>query len=162
MQAYFTRLILAAAAVGLAESILPERKQTGLRLICGLLLLTVVALPLVEAIERGDLAARIEDILARTAQTEAVDAYAAQAMAAIRDASEERAAAEIEALLTARFGIEPEQMRVEVVLADDGAGGVAFVGARAWLSGSAALADAAAIEAYLTALLGGKIIVAIE
>ncbi len=163
MHSYISRILLAAAASGVIELLFPAKKQAGLRLVCGLLMLAMLAAPIVEAVAAGDIVSRIEAMLDEAASVEAmVNGYAARAQAAICAASEDAAEAEIAWLLAERFGLSADDCRVEVVLTPGEDGTATFVGAKVWLSGRAVLADAAGIEDYLAALFGGQAVAVIE
>ncbi len=160
--------VITAIAAGAAAELLPPEGERGtdrlLKLITGLLILCVIALPLLDALGAGgdSLLERLDAALAELDTDPAIaDRYAAQTMAYIRAASAEAAEGEIVALLAERFGLPTDCCRAEVTLAD-GEAGIVLAGVKVYLRGRAVLADAAEIEAYLAALFGGQAIVVIE
>lgn len=161
--------VITAVVAGTVAELLPPDGEAGttraLRLVISLLILCVIALPLLDGLGAGSdgLLARIDGLFEEihTAGNAAADAYAAQTMAYIRAAGEDAAEGEIVALLAERFGLSADRCRAEVTLAE-GKEGITLAGVKVYLSGSAIFADAAGIEAYLTALFGGQAIVIIE
>ena len=160
--------VVTAVVAGTVAELLPPDGEGGmsrpLKLLTSLLILSVIALPLLDALGPGTdgLLDRLDAALAEiSADPTAADAYAAQTMTYIREASAEAAEGEIVALLAEHFGLPADRCCAEVTLAE-GEAGITLGGVKVYLSGSAIFADAADIEAYLTALFGGQAIVVIE
>lgn len=160
--------VISAIAAGTIAELLPPDGDRGterlLKLVIGLLILCVIALPLLDTLRAGTdgLLDRLDAAMAELDTDPAMADYdAEQTLAYIRTAGAEAAEAEIVALLAERFGLPTDCCRVEVALADS-EGGIVLAGVKVCLRGRAVLADAAEIESYLAALFGGQAIVAIE
>lgn len=168
MKAYVITVIWAAVAGTLVELIGADEEGGGaklLRLLTGLMVLSVVIAPLGSLLQIGPdalldrLWGAYED--ARTASWESWEQYARQTVDFIRTAGESEASAAVAQLVAQRFEVPTEDCRTAVELTEhDGEFSPSSV--RVILSGRAVLADPYAIEAYLAELLACPVAVALE
>lgn len=168
MKAYLITVVWAAVAGTLAELIGVDEEGSGaklLRLITGLMILSVVVAPLRSLLQIGPdaLLDRLWGVCAR-AETTAVELgeqYARQTVDFIRAAGESGASAAVARLVAQQFALSEEDCRAAVELTEH-EGQFSPLSVRIILSGKAILADPYAIESYLAALFSCPVSVALE
>ncbi len=168
MKAYLLTVVWAAVAGTLAELIGGDDAGSGaklLRLITGLMILSVVAAPIHSLLQMGpeSLLDRLGEIYenARTASAEAGEMYTRQTMEYIRQTGEAGASSAVKKLLTERFDLPEECCRVEIDLTEwDGEFTLSSVGVI--LSGRGLWANPYAIETYLEEILCCPVRAAVE
>lgn len=159
MKAYLMTVVWAAVVGTLAELIGGDDAGGGaklLRLITGLMILSVVAAPVHSLLQIGPepLLDRLREIYenARATSAEAGERYTRQTMDFIRETGETGASAAVGKLLIERFDLPEECFRVEVDLTEQD-GEFTLSSVRVLLSGRGRLADPYAIETYLEEIL---------
>lgn len=159
MKAYLMTVVWAAVAGTLAELIGDDEGGGAklLRLLTGLMILSVVISPLRGLLQTGPdalldrLRGAYED--ARTASAEGGEMYSALTLELIRETGEAGAAEAVAGLVAEKFSLPGECCRVEAELTEtDGTFSLAAV--RVILSERGVLTDPYAVETYLEDLLG--------
>ena len=168
MKAYLMTVIWAAVVGTLAELIGADDERGGaklLRLLTGLMILSVVAAPLRGLLQIGPnalldrLRGAYDDAQAALAETG--EAYADQTLDLIRETGEAGASAAVSELVAEQFTLPGECCRAEVEMIDRN-GEFSLSSVRVILSGKGVLADPYAIETYLEELLNCSAEVAVE
>ena len=167
MKTYLTTVIWAAVAGTMAE-LIGDDEGGGtklLRLLTGLMILSVVISPLRGLLQTGPdgVVDRLREVYedARTASVETGEMYTARTLELIRETGETGAANAVADLVAERFALPAECCRAEVELTEtDGTFSLSAV--RVILSGRGVLTDPYAVEAYLEDLFGCVAEVSVE
>lgn len=167
MRAYLMTVIWAAVAGTLAE-LMGDDEGNGaklLRLLTGLMILSVVISPLRGLLQTGPeaLLDRLQGIYedTRAASAEAGETYTARTLAYIRTTGEVGAGDAVAELVADRFDLPGECCRAAVELAET-EGEFSLSAVRVVLSGRGVLTDPYAVEAYLEDMLGCSVEVSVE
>ena len=167
MKAYLMTVIWAAVAGTLAELVGDDEGGGAklLRLLTGLMILSVVISPLRGLLQTGPdalfdrLRGAYED--ARAASAEAGETYAARTLEFIRETGETGAADAVAELVEGQFSLPAECCRAEVELTGE-EGVFSLSAVRVILSGKGVLTDPYAVETYLEDMLGCVAEVSVE